>query len=82
MTYREAFEQWRRAYLEEHLEKAQRSVIEMSKTTGISRQNIYKLCEKSGVKVNVHEHRAKAAVAKSDDGGNAAWHALSDEAPR
>lgn len=76
MKYRAAFEQWRRAYLEEHLEKAANSVTRMAAETGLNRAHIYKLCEKAGVKVSGRPGRGP----QKPEGGNAEWHALSDKA--
>ena len=79
MKYREAFDRWLRSYLEHQFEKAGCSVSGMAEITGISRQNIYKLCARVGVKVSKRKGRC---LPRKE--GNAEWNALYDDeaAPR
>lgn len=75
MKYREALKQWQRAYVEQQLEKADGSVTRMAAATGLNSAHIYKFCNKLGVKVSGKRGRCIQNVR-----GNAAFHALSDEA--
>lgn len=74
-NYRQAFEDWRRQFLVDEFASAGRSATRMSEATGLNRSSVYKLCWKAGVPIR--GMRVRCLPRKT---GNAAWHALRNQA--